>query len=39
MFSTNTQSKEVKEEGVLQELWKGVVDDIFGPKGGKTKTA
>lgn len=29
-----TESGE-KEQGVLRELWSGIVDDVFGSKGGK----
>lgn len=38
MFSS-TQKKEPGEVGVVTELWKGLLDDIFGSKGGNTKTA
>jgi len=29
-FSSKPSSKEVKEPGVLKELWTGLVDDVFG---------
>lgn len=38
MFSTSKPSQVSVEEGVLQELWKGVVEDIFGPRGGNPPT-
>lgn len=31
VFSKNSE-KEVKEPGILSELWSGLVDDILGPK-------
>lgn len=36
IFSAS-RSKESSEDGVLTELWKGIVDDVFGPKGGNVK--
>jgi hypothetical protein len=30
--SFKSDIEEVKEPGVLKELWSGLVDDIFGPK-------
>ena len=38
MFSS-TSSKEPSEDGILRELWKSVVDDVFGPTGGNAKIA
>ena len=32
---TGTSLKDLKEAGVLKELWSGLVDDILGPKGPK----
>jgi hypothetical protein len=30
---------ELKEPGALKQLWEGVVDDVFGPKGSGPKAA
>ncbi|KAF4636251.1 hypothetical protein G7Y89_g1834 [Cudoniella acicularis] len=36
---SGTSLSDLKEPGVLQELWNGLVDDIIGPKGGSHKPA